>query len=58
MIVLVFVITLTNNLPREERALLGVQYTDMDFLSRENSSVNSFFISCLITWAKEVRTYD
>lgn len=42
-------LTFTNILPTEERALLGVQYTDMDFLSLENSSVNSFFISCLIT---------
>ncbi|TNN83412.1 hypothetical protein EYF80_006393 [Liparis tanakae] len=29
--------------------LAGEQYTDMDFLSLENSRVNSFFISCLIT---------
>lgn len=29
---------------------MGVQYTDMDLRSRENSSVNSFFISCLITY--------
>ena len=28
---------------------VGVQYTDMDLRSRENSSVHSFFISCLIT---------
>lgn len=42
-------LTFTNILPTEERALLGVQYTDMDFLSLENSKVNSFFISCLIT---------
>ena len=39
----------------EDRALLGVQYTDMDFLSRENSRVNSFFISCLITWEDDQR---
>lgn len=28
---------------------VGVQYTDMDFRSRENSRVNSFRISCLMT---------
>lgn len=28
---------------------VGVQYTDMDFRSRENSRVNSFCISCLMT---------
>ena len=39
----------------EDRALLGVQYTDMDFLSLENSRVNSFFISCLITWEDDQR---
>lgn len=27
-----------------------MQYTDMDFLSRENSKVNSFRISCLMTY--------
>lgn len=32
-----------------EPAFTGVQYTDMDFLSRENSRVNSLFISFLIT---------
>lgn len=36
--------------PEEERlSLLDEQKTDMDFLSRENSSVSSFLISCLIT---------
>lgn len=29
---------------------MGVQYTDMDFRSLENSRVHSFFISCLMTW--------
>lgn len=28
---------------------VGVQYTDMDLRSRENSRVHSFLISCLIT---------
>lgn len=28
---------------------VGVQYTDMDFRSRENSRVNSFRMSCLMT---------
>lgn len=32
--------------------LAGVQYTDMDFLSRENSRVKFFFISCLTTCLK------
>lgn len=43
--------TLTNILaPVAERAsLLGEQKTDMDFLSRENSSVSSFLINCFIT---------
>ena len=36
-------------LPTALEDLAGEQYTDMDFLSRENSSVNSFFIRCLIT---------
>lgn len=36
--------------PEAERlSLLGEQNTDMDFLSRENSNVNSFLINCLIT---------
>ena len=30
-------------------ARVGVQYTDIDFRSRENSRVNSFRMSCLIT---------
>jgi len=42
--------TLTNILEEEDLALMGEQYTDMDFLSLENSRVNSFFISCLITY--------
>lgn len=50
--------TFTNILPAEERALLGVQYTDIDFLSRENSKVNSFFISCLITYNKIKQQYE
>lgn len=29
--------------------LAGVQYTDMDFLSRENSRVTFFLMSCLTT---------
>ena len=33
--------------------LAGEQNTDMDFLSLENSRVNSFFISCLITWERD-----
>lgn len=40
-------------------SLLDEQKTDMDFLSLENSSVSSFFISCLITYkqaAEEKRT--
>lgn len=32
-----------------EPGLTGVQKTDMDLRSRENSRVNSFFINCLIT---------
>lgn len=38
--------------------MLGVQYTDMDFLSLENSSVNSFFISCLITYREEEKLFS
>lgn len=37
--------------------LFGVQYTDIDFLSRENSKVNSFFISCLMTCKETKRAY-
>ena len=32
---------------------MGVQYTDMDFRSRENSKVNSFRISCLMTYGAQ-----
>lgn len=32
-----------------ESGRVGVQYTDMDFRSRENSRVNSFRMSCLMT---------
>ena len=38
-----------------EPGLLGVQYTDMDLRSRENSRVNSFFISCLMIWGEKER---
>lgn len=43
--------TLTNILLPVEFWLgpVGVQYTDMDLRSRENSRVHSFLISCLIT---------
>lgn len=44
--------TLTNILAELDLALLGVQNTDMDLRSLENSSVNSFFISCLITYTQ------
>lgn len=49
--------TFTNILaPVLERAsLLGEQKTDMDFLSRENSSVSSFLINCFITWRQTER---
>ena len=40
-------------LPTALEDLAGEQNTDMDFLSRENSSVNSFFIRCLITWGNK-----
>lgn len=33
---------------------VGVQYTDMDFRSRENSKVNSFRINCLMTCRAQV----
>lgn len=33
---------------------VGEQYTDMDFRSRENSRVNSFRISCLMTCEAQV----
>lgn len=33
---------------------VGVQYTDMDFRSRENSRVNSFRISCRMTCGAQV----
>lgn len=44
-------LTLTNILLPTELwpAVVGVQYTDMDLRSRENSSVHSFLISCLMT---------
>lgn len=32
-----------------ESGWVGVQYTDMDFRSRENSRVTSFLMSCLMT---------
>lgn len=46
-----FVPTLTNILLPAELlpGPVGVQYTDMDLRSRENSRVHSFLISCLIT---------
>lgn len=46
-----FAPTLTNILLPAELlpAPVGVQYTDMDLRSRENSRVHSFLISCLIT---------
>lgn len=51
--------TFTNILlPTDDRVgLLGVQYTDMDFRSLENSRVNSFFISCLMTWRIKILGY-
>lgn len=39
-----------NILAELDLALLGVQNTDIDLRSLENSSVNSFFMSCLITY--------
>lgn len=47
--------TLQNILaPPVLEGLLGEQYTLMDFLSRENSRVNSFFHICWMTWAAAV----
>lgn len=48
--------TLTNILLPAELwpGLVGVQYTDMDLRSRENSRVHSFLISCLITCGDRV----
>lgn len=50
-------LTFTNILAPEADwvCLLEKQKTDMDFLSLENSSVNSFFISCLITWKEVIK---
>lgn len=48
------VLALTNILLMTVRlGLFGVQNTDMDFLSLENSRVNSFFMSCFITCKKK-----
>lgn len=51
-----FSCTLTNILLPAELwpGLAGVQYTDMDLRSRENSRVHSFLISCLITCGDNV----
>lgn len=49
------VLAFTNILLIDVRlGLFGVQYTDIDFLSRENSRVNSFFINCLMTYKEHI----